>query len=521
MEIKVVVLNSTQLELLEDAKKGDIIDLSRLSKIDSSFILSLIEKNKNEELDKKVLEARKEFEKEKLASESALKADYEKKLSQQTLEMEKKNQEKEKDSLSRIQKLEADLTLSKKDNETKEALLKKDYETRISALESSLSQEKDSHDKEMEQLKKDNEARLENLNLSHKKDIELVKAETEKESSLKIQELSSSLDQEKKNTQNLVEMALLKAEKEHASKVALLEQEKESLQAKAQLDLMKKDKEKQEEIEKAQKDLFQLQQQYDNLNRSKASLNVKRIGENLESWCNDAFHSAQTLGAFRNCTWEKDNTLAKEDGETGSGSKADFIFRAYSGSGENPFQVTSCCMDMKSENPDSVNKKKNADYYKKLDSDRNKKKCEYALLVSELELKTNQDVPVFKVQEYPNMYVVRPQYLLTFLGILMNLSNKYSYLLEQKAREDERFKSSEEILADFEKLKETYLNKPIETLNRKITQIKKDADDIIKKGTSISESAEDIIQSTLESMKDKISTMDIKLPKLAKKIDNL
>ncbi len=521
MEIKVVVLDSTKLELMQDAKKGDIINLSTLSEIDSSFIQNLIQKNKNEELDKMVRQAKADFEKQQKASEDALKADYEKQFSQLKLSLESKSREKEKEDLEKISKLNEQISLLTKEKESsiKEAELRKDsqYQLKIQELNSDIEKNK----AELEKMRKENQTAIENLKNSNEQEKELVRINTETKFNGQISDLKNQLMQQKASFEDKTTIAVSNAEKVLKERISALENEKQQLSFSKENALLQKEKEMQAQVDKVKEENNYLKAAFDELNRTKSSLNVKVIGENLESWCNDSFHNAQTLGGFENCTWEKDNTLVKNEGETGSGSKADFIFKAYSGTGENRFLVTSACMDMKSENPDSTNKKKNSDYFKKLDSDRKKKQCEYALLVSELEMKTDQDVPILRVQEYENMYVVRPQYMLTFLGILMNLGKKYSYLLQEKAKEDEKFKSSEEIEAEFEKFKETYLNKPLEALNKKVVDIKKNADEIIKRGSSISNTADEIITSTLEGMKDKMNTFQIKLSKTEKKIENL
>ena len=95
---------------------------------------------------------------------------------------------------------------------------------------------------------------------------------------------------------------------------------------------------------------------------------------------------------------------------------------------------------MKNENPESKTKKKNADYYKKLDSDRTKKNCEYALLVSELEMDKFNDAPIVKVTDYPKMYMVRPPYFIAFLSIIESLGKKYKDLLEKVNKEIAKMK---------------------------------------------------------------------------------
>ena len=164
------------------------------------------------------------------------------------------------------------------------------------------------------------------------------------------------------------------------------------------------------------------------LQRQKANLNVKQTGEDLEAWCDNTVKEAMQNG-FLNCTWQKDNEVIKEEGEQ-KGSKADYIFRIYSDNLHiEQTEIASICMDMKDENPDSINKKSNSDYYKQLDKNRVKKNCKYALLVSNLEMDKPNIIPIYKVREYEDMYVVRPAYLITFLNMITSLATKYSSLI--------------------------------------------------------------------------------------------
>ena len=115
------------------------------------------------------------------------------------------------------------------------------------------------------------------------------------------------------------------------------------------------------------------------MQRQKASLNVKQTGEDLEAWCDNEVNSYMQNGLF-NCKWYKDNKSIKEEGEV-KGSKADFIFEIYKDN-THSYLLSSVCLEMKDENPDSVNKKTNADYFKQLDKNRNKKNCKYVRILT-------------------------------------------------------------------------------------------------------------------------------------------
>ena len=186
------------------------------------------------------------------------------------------------------------------------------------------------------------------------------------------------------------------------------------------------------------------------LQRQKASLNVKQTGEDLEAWCNNEVLSYMQNGLF-NCTWIKDNKVVKEDDEV-KGSKADYIFKIFASEEHLDHELlTSICLDMKDENPDSKNKHTNDSYYKKLDENRNKKNCKYALLVSNLEMDKPNILPIFKVREYPDMYVVRPAYLMVFLNMIASLTTRFRDLILAKESEMLELKDKNDLIEEFNK----------------------------------------------------------------------
>lgn len=147
----------------------------------------------------------------------------------------------------------------------------------------------------------------------------------------------------------------------------------------------------------------------------KAKQSVKLLGETLEQHCETEFNKLRSLG-FQNAIFGKDNTVAE-------GSKGDYIYRELD---ENGCEIVSIMFDMKNESDASVNKKKNEDHLKKLDEDRRKKNCEYAVLVSMLELDSeyyNSGI-VDMSHKYDKMYVVRPQFFIPIITLLRNAAMK-------------------------------------------------------------------------------------------------
>ena len=222
---------------------------------------------------------------------------------------------------------------------------------------------------------------------------------------------------------------------------------------------------------------------------------------------------------LENCEWIKDNDVIREKDET-KGSKADYLLKIYASSERKENELlTSICMDMKDENPDSVNKKKNEDYYKQLDKNRNKKNCKYALLVSNLERDKVNDLPMFKVRSYEDMYVVRPEYLMVFLNLVVSLNVKFKELLIETNKEKQLYLDSLELEEEFEKLKNTYLDKPLETLEKQVKEIGDQTEKIITAADKIKEANRKIVNNYIDEIKNKLDRFNIK--RLSKKLDKI
>lgn len=147
----------------------------------------------------------------------------------------------------------------------------------------------------------------------------------------------------------------------------------------------------------------------------KARLSTKMIGETLEQHCETEFNRIRAT-AFPRAHFEKDN-------DASSGSKGDYIFRDTDDAGT---EIVSIMFEMKNESDTTATKKKNEDFLKELDKDRNEKNCEYAVLVSLLEpdseLYNGGIVDVF--HRYPKMYVIRPQFFIPMITLLRNAAMK-------------------------------------------------------------------------------------------------
>jgi hypothetical protein len=199
----------------------------------------------------------------------------------------------------------------------------------------------------------------------------------------------------------------------HAITLALNEAEKQSSQLKYDLDRAKSDKQLAENSLKERYEI-RLKDREDEIERlkdMKARLSTKMVGETLEQHCETEFNRIRAT-AFPTAYFEKDN-------DARAGSKGDYIFRD---STDSETEILSIMFEMKNENDETATKKKNEDFLKELDKDRNQKQCEYAVLVSLLEPDSelyNSGI-VDVSHRYKKMYVIRPQFFIPMITLLRN-----------------------------------------------------------------------------------------------------
>lgn len=154
----------------------------------------------------------------------------------------------------------------------------------------------------------------------------------------------------------------------------------------------------------------------------KLKLSTKMVGETLEQHCEIEFNKLRATG-FQNAYFEKDN-------DSKTGSKGDYIYREHDASGN---EIISIMFEMKNEGDETATKKKNEDFLRELDKDRNEKKCEYAVLVTLLEGDNElYNAGIVDVShKYSKMYVVRPQFFIPIITLLRNAAmNSLTYKSE-------------------------------------------------------------------------------------------
>ena len=147
----------------------------------------------------------------------------------------------------------------------------------------------------------------------------------------------------------------------------------------------------------------------------KQKLSTKMIGETLEQHCETEFNKLRAT-AFQNAYFEKDN-------DHSGGTKGDYVFKEKDMNGN---EIVSIMFEMKNEGDETATKKKNEDFFAKLDKDRRDKGCEYAVLVSLLESDNEfYNTGIVDVSyKYEKMYVIRPQFFIPIISLLRNAGMK-------------------------------------------------------------------------------------------------
>jgi hypothetical protein len=256
-------------------------------------------------------------------------------------------------------------------------------------------------DKALESKNKEYEL---SLQIKEKDIIDKAKSELGKKDAL-IEELKNTL----KTADTTKELAIIKA-------VSVAEKERDELKVKLSSEQLDKQR-----IETSLKDKYETQikdrdDAIERLKDMKAKLSIKLLGENLEQHCQNEFNNIRS-GMFPFAFFDKDN-------ETVENTKGDYIYRDYES--KDGIEIISIMFEMKDEQDTSVNKKTVDSHLKKLDDDRKKKGCEYAILVTLLESENelyNRGI-VDMSYKYEKMFVVRPQFFLPLISLLKNASLK-------------------------------------------------------------------------------------------------
>lgn len=240
----------------------------------------------------------------------------------------------------------------------------------------------------------------------------------------------------------------------------------------------------------------------------KTKMSTKMIGESLEQHCANEFNKNR-MGMFRNAYFEKDNEVVE-------GSKGDFVFRDFD---EDGVEIISIMFEMKNEADTTSTKHKNEDFFDKLDKDRNRKKCEYAVLVSLLENDSelyNEGI-VDVSYRYPKMYVIRPQFFIPLITLLRNAALNATEYKKQLLIE----KNNNLDIAHFEENMENFkvaFGKNFETASKKFSTA---IDEIDKTIDHLKKVKENLLSSDRQLRLANDKAQDLTIKKLTKNAPSL
>ena len=290
-------------------------------------------------------------------------------------------------------------------------LAKKEKNKEIELIKTELKLEMIKEKKEMEKTIISLQSKLNLIDKDKLNELNSLRNESEK----KINNLNTKIEKLNNEIKNQAETLELSKEKEIINALSKVEEEK--IELRISLEKIKQEKNDSEKaLEKRYQEIINERDlKITDLRDMQLKLSTKMQGETLEKHCENEFNKIRSTG-FQTSIFEKDN-------DSSTGSKGDYIFREFDN--EN-LEIISIMFEMKNESQNSTNKKKNEDYFKELNKDRNEKSCEYAVLVSLLE----QDSELYNSgivdvsHRYPKMYVIRPQFFIPIISLLRNAAIK-------------------------------------------------------------------------------------------------
>ena len=286
------------------------------------------------------------------------------------------------------------------------------------------------HQMEIELTKKDaiSEMEKENSSLSnqisnHEREIEFAKKEASEELEKEIFDKDKQIDRlknERKAAVAEIDIAVLKAKTDLEKEIIELKNNIKNADTEKDLQVQSLKDTHRTEVE-AKNEIIRIKdEEIDRVKDMKAKMSVKEIGEKLEQWCQNQFNILRP-SAFPYAYFEKDNESAKGVDEE-HGTKGDYIFRDFDSDG---VEFISIMFEMK-DKMEETKGKTNESHLDKLDKDRKKKDCEYAVLVSMLEPENelfNSGIGYIP-HKYDKMYVVRPQNFIPILSLIRNEARK-------------------------------------------------------------------------------------------------
>ena len=315
------------------------------------------------------------------------------------------------DELDARHKAEQELASSKAEQNFQKKLTQKELE--LGAKEAEIGRIKDEKKSELARLESEKDAEIARLrsqleSIESKKDSERTLALAEKDR--RIAELNTAIAQQ----DSKMKIAVMEERSKSQQTLQAKDSEIAQLKSEAELEKSRAKIHEAELVKHHESELKAKQELVDYYKDLKTKMSTKMVGETLEAHCSTLFNQ-MLRPMMPNAYFEKDN-------DASDGTKGDFIFR----DSEEGTEYVSIMFEMKNEMDTTTTKHKNEDFFKKLDDDRRKKGCEFAVLVSLLEpdneLYNGGIVDVS--HRFPKMYVIRPQFFIPMITLLVQTSKK-------------------------------------------------------------------------------------------------
>lgn len=363
----------------------------------------------------------------------------------------------------------------------------------------------------------------ENVSKLNEKDIEICKLKNELEvvrEQIKNQlekKFNEKLNQGQTEINNLKnQLKLINSENALTLKNVLSEKEKEIISLNSKIESFKseyllKEKSIKESYEEKMKNKDEQIAYYKDF---KARQSTKMIGESLEQHCSVEFNRIRPL--FKNAYFEKDNDCK-------TGSKGDFIFRDFD---DDKTEFISIMFEMKNEADETSTKHKNEDFFKELDKDRKEKNCEYAVLVSLLEMDNEfYNTGIVDVSHrFSKMYVIRPQFFIPLITLIRNIAlNSLEYKKELKSIENQNIDIMhfEENMNSFKNAFGRNYRLASEKFKKAIDEIDKTIDHLQKTKDALLASENNLRLANNKAMDLTIKKLTNNSPTMAEKFNNL
>jgi hypothetical protein len=324
-----------------------------------------------------------------------------------------------------ITKNETELAEMKSKSETELAEMKSKIQNAeinkklaISEAVGTIKKERDNleNDLKIKDTEKDSAVKLAEANIKNSLQEQITKKDTE------LAELKAKSETELAEMKSKIQNAEIEKKLEVSEAVGTIKKERDNLENDLKIKETEIKLQEKSIQEKFNNQLILKDDEIDRLKDYKQKLSTKLVGETLEQHCEIEFNKLRAT-AFQNAYFEKDN-------DSSGGTKGDYIYKE---SDEEENEIISIMFEMKNENEETATKKRNEDFFAKLDKDRKEKNCEYAVLVSLLESENEfYNTGIVDVSyKFEKMYVIRPQFFIQIITLLRNAAmNSMQYKAE-------------------------------------------------------------------------------------------